>query len=332
MRRLQIQRELQIDQRQIFAAAASDRGAETIEGFGAASLRRIGERRKLVAGAHLLRLFHDHRMVRHRLFEFAVDFQRLVLGAGARQVAAIGLHGAHRHGVGLVGALVALAGILFVVGDIEDQAGMQILEDGVPIRTGEPVEGVDRGVRVAGAGERPGRQQRRRQIGDRAAHRLGEILPRQRVLLLLEGSHADHQPRDAIVAVDLDHTVGKPAGFVDIAFGQDREKGAAEQVGVARIGLQHVEVIGSRGGRVALGAGMPGGQIAAGSGRMHKVLCRRRLRGERGLQAEDDGSASDGGVPEQQRVSHDISIGELKSADGESAPVPLLCARMTLLP
>ena len=125
---------------------------------------------------------------------------------------------------------------------------MQILEDGVPIRPGEPVEGIDRGARVAGAGQRPGRQQRRRQIGDRAAHRLREILPGRRVLLLLERAHAEHQPRDAIVAVDLEHPVGEPAGFVDVAVGQHREEGAAEQIGVARIGLQHVEVIGGRGG------------------------------------------------------------------------------------
>ncbi len=39
VRRLQIKRELQIDQRQILAAAAADRGAEPVERFGGAGLR-----------------------------------------------------------------------------------------------------------------------------------------------------------------------------------------------------------------------------------------------------------------------------------------------------
>ena len=64
VRRLEIERELQIDQRQIFAAAAADRSAKPVKRFGGAGLRRIGERRQFVAGGdflHLLRRSPDDR-------------------------------------------------------------------------------------------------------------------------------------------------------------------------------------------------------------------------------------------------------------------------------
>ena len=83
---------------------------------------------------------------------------------------------------------------------------MQVLEDRVPIRAGEVIEGIDRAARIAGAGQRPCRQQRRRQIGYRAAHRLRETLAGERVLLLLERPHADDQPRD-----ELDCELPRPA-------------------------------------------------------------------------------------------------------------------------
>ena len=158
---------------------------------------------------------------------------------------------------------------------------MQVLEDGVPIRSGEPIQGVDRGARVAGAGQRPRREQRRGQIGHRTAHGLRKILPGDRILLLLERPHADHQARNAVGAVELDQSVGEPAGFVDVAVGQNGQKGAAEQIGIARIGLEHIEVIGGGRAGIALDAGVPGSQVAAGGSRVHEILRRRRLGGER---------------------------------------------------
>ncbi len=124
-------------------------------------------------------------------------------------------------------------------------------------------------------------KQRRRQIGNRAAHRLCEVLPGETVLLLLERPHPDHQSRNAVVAIELDQPVGKPAGFIDVALGEHGEKGAAEQIGIARIGLENIEVISGRSAGIALDPGMPGGQIAAGGGRVRDLLRRRRLGGER---------------------------------------------------
>jgi len=138
-----------------------------------------------------------------------------------------------------------------------------------------------RGARVAGAGQRPRREQRRGQIGHWTAHGLRKILPSDRILLLLERPHADHQARNAVGAVELDQSVGEPAGFVDVAVGQNGQKAAAEQIGIARIGLEHIEVISSRSTGIALDAGMPGSQIAAGGRRVREILRRRRLGGER---------------------------------------------------
>ena len=158
---------------------------------------------------------------------------------------------------------------------------MQVLEDGVPIRSGEPIERVDRGAGIAGAGQRPRREQRRGQIGHRTAHGLRKILPGDRILLLLERPHADHQARNAVGAIELDQSVGEPAGFVDVAVGQNGQKGAAEQIRIARIGLEHIEIIGGGRSGIALDAGVPGSQIAAGGGRVREILRRRRLGGER---------------------------------------------------
>ena len=101
------------------------------------------------------------------------------------------------------------------------------------------------------------------------------------VLLLLEFAHADHETRDTIVAIEREQPFGKLARLFDIAVGQHREEGAAEQIRVARIELKHVEVIGRGGGGIALGAGMAGGQIAAGGIFRRKLSCARRLGGKR---------------------------------------------------
>ncbi len=96
VRRLEIERKLQIDQRQIFAAAASDRGAEAVQRFGGAGLRGIDQRRQFLAGRDFLHFLHDHRMIGHRFIELLIDLERVILAAVARQEAAIGFDGAQR--------------------------------------------------------------------------------------------------------------------------------------------------------------------------------------------------------------------------------------------
>ncbi len=193
---------------------------------------------------------------------------------------------------------------------------MEILEDRVPIRSGQLVHGVDGGFAIAFAVQRPSGQQCCRQVRHRAAHRLREVSPGGAVVLLLQFSDPDHQTRDAVGVVDREQPLAELARLVDIAIGEHGEESAAEQIGIFRIELQHVEVIGRGGPGIALGAGMARRQVTAeGIVGQQRLLRRRlggnRLRGEDRGQAQSQGKASDSGMPGQQRIIHESSIGEL---------------------
>ena len=162
--------------------------------------------------------------------------------------------------------LEALAGFLLVAGEVVDHAGMQVLEDRVPVRAGKLVDRRHGALGVAGAIHGPGREQRRGQIGDRPADRLRQVAARGGILLALERLHADHQPGDAIVLVGLHDALGKFHRFVDIAVDQQRQEGAVEQLAVFRVALERRAVIGGGRRRVALLAGVAGGEITARSG------------------------------------------------------------------
>ena len=108
---------------------------------------------------------------------------------------------------------------------------------------------------------------------------MSEILPGKSIVLLLELADTDHQARDAIGVIDVEQPLAELARLFDIAVGEHGEEGAAEQIGVARIELQHIHVIGGGRRGVALRPGMPGGEIAAGGVFGRKLLLRRRLNG-----------------------------------------------------
>ena len=174
--------------------------------------------------------------------------------------------------------LEALAGFLLVAGEVVDHAGMQVLEDRVPIRPGELV---DRRHRFLGAAARikaPARQQRGRQIGDRPAHRLRQLAAGRGVLLVLERAHAKHELGDAVVLVGLRDALGKLDGFIDVAVDQERQERAVEQLAVFRVALERVAVEGGGGGGIALLAGVAGGEVAAGRGHAGEFLRGRHLR------------------------------------------------------
>jgi len=156
-----------------------------------------------------------------------------------------------------------LGGLFLLAGDVEDQRGMQLLEDGVPICAGKLVDGVGRLLRLGRVRHRPGRQQRRGEVGDRPADRLGELAARDRILLLLDRAHPKDEPRDAIVLVDLQNALREPDPFLNLAIGEHRQEGAAEQLVVTGIAAQRGAVIGRRGGGVALTARVPSRKIAA---------------------------------------------------------------------
>ena len=73
---------------------------------------------------------------------------------------------------------------------------------------------------------RPGVDQRGGQIGDRPAHRLGDMLACGRVLLLLQRLDAEHEARDALRLVDLDDAIGELHRFIDFAVDQKSERNA----------------------------------------------------------------------------------------------------------
>ena len=176
--------------------------------------------------------------------------------------------------------LETLARFRLVAGEIEDQAGVQVLEDRVPFGTGQPVDRRHRGLGVTGAIQRPGREQRRGQIGDRAANRLRQSTARDAVLLVLERAHAKHQFGDAIALVGLRDAFGVFHRFVDVAVDQERQESAVEQLAVLRIVPQRRPVKGGGGAGVALLAGMTGGEITARGGHPGQVRQRGRLRGK----------------------------------------------------
>ena len=286
----EVERELQIDQREILAAAAGQRGADAVQRFGGAGLRRIDQRRQLLAGPGFAHAFQHQRMARQLLVE------RLVDRRSPTRHPCCATSSAHRRRppaacgiVELVGPLETHAGVLFLARELEDHAGVQVLEDRVPFRPGQLVDIGDRGLAVAGAVAGPARQQRRHQIGDRSAHRLIDVGLRRGVFLLLEVAHADHQPRHAVGLVDGQDAVGELDGLVDIAVGQRGDEGAIEQFVVLRIGAKRRAIERRRRAGVALDAGVAGGEIAArrrqrfeivAGGKLRRIIARmiRRLR------------------------------------------------------
>src|SRR6516164_6507130 len=136
MGRREIERELQIDEPEILAPAPSKRGTEPVEYLGGARLRRVDHQGELLAGVELAGRFDDQRVARQSFLERGENLQRISVVSLPRKKASIALHYAQRRRIELVGALEMLSGLLLLADDVENQRGMQLLEDGVPIRAG----------------------------------------------------------------------------------------------------------------------------------------------------------------------------------------------------
>ena len=63
-----------------------------------------------------------------------------------------------------------LAGFLLVAGNVVNHAGMQFLENCVPVRPGEMIDRRDSSLGVVGAVSAPGHQQGCGEIGDRSTN------------------------------------------------------------------------------------------------------------------------------------------------------------------
>src|SRR5262249_57402539 len=137
----EIERELQIDEAEMLAPAPSKRGTEPVEHLGGARLRRVDHQGKLFAGIELAGRFDDQRMARQSFLERGENLQRVSVVSLPGEKTSIALHHAQRRWIELVGALEALGGLLLLAGDVEDQRGMRLLADGIPIRAGALVVG-----------------------------------------------------------------------------------------------------------------------------------------------------------------------------------------------
>ena len=278
MGRLEVKRKLQIDQREVLAAAARQGRADAVERFGGTGLRRIHKRRHLLARLGLAQAFLHQRMARELLVEGLVDRGGLVFILVAREPARIRLGDAQHGIVELVGPLEARAGVLFLARQLEDHARMQILEDRIPFRTGQLVDAGDRAFGVTGAVGRPGRQQRRHQIGDRAADGLVDVELGGGIFFLLQAVHADHEPRDAVRLVVRQDPLGELDGLVDVAIRDRRDEGAVQELVVLGIGAQGGAIELRSGRRITFHARMARGEIAAGGRERLQIVAGRKLR------------------------------------------------------
>ncbi len=170
-----------------------------------------------------------------------------------------------------------LAGVLLLAGHLVDHAGMQVLEDRVPIGPGEPVDRGKGAMGIARPRHGPGGEQGGGEIGDRPAHRLREVAPRGAVLALLEGVHAEHQAGNAVVLVDLGDALGVFGRLVDVAVDQQRQEGAVEQFAVTGVAAQRVAVEGGGSGGIALLPSMARREIGAGCRHAGELALGRHL-------------------------------------------------------
>ena len=141
MVRLEIERELEIGEAEILSAAAAERGTDAVQHFGGAGLRILDQRRQFLAVLDLFHLCRHERMTRQRLFEGSKDFERLVLGAVARQEAAISFDDPQIGASSLCTFSKRACAASFLRRDVEDQSGMQVLENRIPVG---PLQAVDR--------------------------------------------------------------------------------------------------------------------------------------------------------------------------------------------
>ena len=216
-------------------------------------------------------------MPRQDLVELLEYLERLVPGEIARGPIAVGFDRAQRIAVELVGAFEPLAGVFPVVRKVEDQPGMQILEDRVPFRPGEAVDGLDCRLDLVRAVKRPSRKQGRGEIRDRPSHGLREMLTRGLILLLFDCADAEHQAGDPMAVVDLHDAIGELHGFIDLTVGQHRKECALQQFRILRVGFQRGAIIGRGRGGIALGTRFARREIIAGGRRAGQIRRRRHL-------------------------------------------------------
>src|SRR5262249_34684752 len=129
MARLQIERELDIGQRELGTPALRQRGTDAVKRLRGAGLRRLDQRRQLVASLQAPKSFLHQRMARELPVEGLIDGNGLVLVAAVRKPVRISLREAQHRIVELDATREAHARFLVLARQFENETGMKILED-----------------------------------------------------------------------------------------------------------------------------------------------------------------------------------------------------------
>ena len=156
---------------------------------------------------------------------------------------------------------------------------MKVLEDRIPFRAGQLVDGGDRSLGIASAVSGPAGQKRSDEVRDRTADRLIDVGLGACVFLLLEIAHADHKPRHAIGLVDGKNAVGEFDGLINIAVRERGNERPIQKFIVFRIGAKRRPIEGRGRSGVPLDAGMTGGKVTAGRRQHLQVVSGGELRG-----------------------------------------------------
>lgn len=236
-------------------------------------------------------------MLRHALIQLVIDGEGGLHAFIARDPAGIGIQRAQGAGIKLHGLLELPAGFLLLAAGIQNEADIQRLQRGVPVRPLKIADGGDGVFRIVRAIIGPAGEQNGGQIADRPAHGKRQIAARRAILLLAQGVHPQGEAGDAVGIVHLHQPAGEADGIIHVAIHQGGEEGAFHHLGIARIKFEQVAQIGDGGIIVAFGTGKSGGQIAAGNGgllicHIGRGWCGRRIckGGRQGWQRHGQGS------------------------------------------
>ena len=132
-----------------------------------------------------------------------------------------------------------------------------------PVRVAQRIEGGERLVGLAVRLLHPGPRQDRRQIGNRALTRRGEVLVGFLVVAALERVAAEQELRDAVRRLDLDQLARELDGAIPIGSRRFKQEGLLEYQLVAWVLGERPRIEIGRGRGVVVAAGHATGEIVA---------------------------------------------------------------------
>ena len=168
----------------------------------------------------------------------------LVVAALAREEASIGVGDARAHAHHGERLTIGRIGVLIASGVVEDQRLVHQAQAVDAALGHQAVEHRERAVGLAGACDGPGADDIVGEQRECALARRDRRPSRPQVVLLHEGADLADQARRAVVRIRRDHAVGERDRALDVAQLRRIHEGAHEKVGVARIFLQRLGIVG----------------------------------------------------------------------------------------